>query len=182
MALPDTIYIGIGAVLGASISIFGVWLNNRSSIKQLLIQHNNDKRVRASELKREKLEELYVLVDKWLNAMGGQYLMLSIVMEGKIDYNEYLDQVIEKGEKQSLDFSRFQMIVDMYCNEIQSCYQKLMTARDDINTIISAHKVAYKAGDIDGEKYVAPYTFAMKNLEKLGSSFKKEIAEHAKQT
>jgi len=36
MALPDTIYIGIGAVLGASISIFGVWLNNRSSIKQLL--------------------------------------------------------------------------------------------------------------------------------------------------
>ena len=102
--------------------------------------------------------------------------------KGKIDYNQYLDQVIENGEKQSLDFSRFQMIVDMYCHEIESGYQKLMTARDDINKIVSAHKMGYKAGDINGEKYVVPYTLAMKNLDKLGSSFKKEIAEHAKQT
>jgi hypothetical protein len=180
--LPNTIYIGVGAVLGALLSIFGVWLSNRSSVELLLIQHNNEKSIRANELKREKLEELYVLVDKWLNGMTGQYLMLALVMEEKIDYNQYLDQVIENGEKESLDFSRFQMIVDMYCHEIESGYQKLMTARDDINTITSAHKRAYKVGDINGEKYLAPYTLAMKNLEQLGSLFKKEIAGLAKQT
>lgn len=69
--LPNTIYIGVGAVLGALISIFGVWLSNRSSVELLLIQHNNEKSIRANELKREKLEELYVLVDKWLNGMTG---------------------------------------------------------------------------------------------------------------
>jgi len=182
MDLPDTIYIGIGTVLGASISIFGVWLNNRSSIKQLIIQYNNEKKVRASELKREKLEELYILVDKWLQAMFSQYLTLSLVMEGEIDYNSHLDQVIENGEKQEFDFSRLQMLVDIYSHELKSGYQKLMDVRDNISKITSAHKIAYQNGNFNGKKYLASYTFELKNLEMLCSSFKQEIAEHAKRT
>jgi len=172
----------IGVTIGAFISIFGVWLTNRSSIKHLLIQLNNQKSIKATEVKREKLEELYVLVDKWLNAMAGKYLMLSLVMEGQIDYSQYLDQVVEDGEIQNLNFSRLEMIVDIYCHDLELDYQKLMSARDDLGDITSAHKSAYKSGDIDGKKYLVPYNLAMKNLEILGSSFKKEVAKHAKCT
>jgi hypothetical protein len=180
MVLPDTVYIGIGAILGALISVSGVWLTNRSSIKQLIIQHNNEKTVKADELKREKLEELYILIDNWLNAMFSQYLMLSSVMKGDIDYNQYLDSVIEKGNQQNVDFCRFEMIVNIYSNDLEPYYQQLMTARDDINKIISSHKAAYKSGDFNGEKYITPFNAAMNKLEKLGSSFKKEIAKHVK--
>ncbi len=172
----------IGVTIGAFISIFGVWLTNRSSIKHLLIQLNNEKSIKATELKREKLEELYILVDKWLNAMAGKYLMLSLVMKGQIDYNQYLDQVVEDGEKQNLNFSRLEMIVDIYCRDLELDYQKLMSARDGLSDITSAHKSAYKSGDIEGKKYLVPYNLAMKNLERLGSSFKKEVAKYARRT
>jgi hypothetical protein len=170
----------VGVVVGAVISIFGVWLTNRSSIKQLNIQLEHEKSTRADALKREKLEELYILVDKWLDGIFNHYLKLTLVMRGEIDYNQYLDQVIEEGKKNTVDFSRLGMIVDIYAHELQSSYKKIMEARSEINKISAAHKRAYKAGDFNGEKYLKPYTDAQIKLEELTELFKKNIAEHAK--
>jgi len=86
---PSEAWVGLlGVVVGASISIFGVWLTNRSSIKQLIIQLQHEKATKTNAIKREKLEELYILVDKWLGGIFGHYLKLTLVMRGEIDYNE----------------------------------------------------------------------------------------------
>lgn len=178
---PSEAWVGLlGVVVGATISIFGVWLTNWSSIKQLKIQLEHEKTTNADSLKREKLEELYVLVDKWLNGILGHHLKLTLVMRGEIDYNQYLDQVIEDGKENTVDFIRLGMIVDIYGHELQSSYKKIMDAREELNKVSAAHKRAYMNGDIDGEKYLKPYTDAQEKLEQLTESFKKEIAEHAK--
>lgn len=178
---PSEAWVGLlGIIIGAALSILGVWLSNRSNIKQLTIQLQHEKETNAASLRREKLEELYILVDKWSSGIFGHYLNLTLVMRGEIDYNQYLDQVIEQGKENTVDFSRLGMIVDIYGLELQSSYERLMEAREELNKISAAHKQAYKSGDVDGKKYLKPYTDAQLKLEALTESFKKEIAEHAK--
>ena len=178
---PSEAWVGlVGVVVGAAISIFGVWLTNRSSIKQLRIQLDHEKDTNEDALRREKLEELYVLVDKWLNGIFSLYLKLTLVMRGEIDYDQYHDHVTEEGKEKTVDFSRLGMIVDIYGHKLQPSYKKIMDAREELNKVSAAHKRAYKSGDINGEKYLEPYTDALLKLEGLTESLKKEIAVYAK--
>ena len=119
-------------------------------------------------------------MDKWLNGIFGHYLKLTLVMRGEIDYNQFLDQVIHDGKQNTVDFSRLGMIVDIYGRELQSSYNKIMDAREALNKISADHKRAYKNGEVDGKKYLEPFTEAQIKLEELTELFKKEIAEHAK--
>jgi hypothetical protein len=47
---------------------------------------------------------LELLVDNWSKIFTTQGLQLLAVMNGKIDYNEYLDLIIEAGEKRNIIF------------------------------------------------------------------------------
>ncbi len=178
---PSEAWVGLlGVIIGAVLSIIGVWLTNRASIKQLNTQLEHEKSVKADALKREKLEELYILVDNWLGGVFSHYIKLTLVMRGEIDYNQYLDQVIVDGKEKPVDFSQLGMIVDIYGDDLESSYEKIMDARSELNEISIAHKHAYQSGDFDGEKFLKPYTAAQIKLEELTESFKKEIAEHTK--
>ena len=178
---PSEAWVGLlGVLIGAVISIVGVWLANRSNIEQLKIQLEHQKQTNDILLKKEKLEELYILVDKWLGGVFFHYLNLTMVMRGEIDYNQYLDMVKKDGKEKTVDFTRLSMIVDIYGHELQTSYKKIMDARDELNKVSIAHKRAYKAGDFEGETYLKPYTTAQIKLEKLTELFKKEIAAHAK--
>jgi len=170
----------LGVVVGTALSTFGVWLTNRANIKQLNTQLDHEKTTNSNLRKKEKLEELYILIDKWLSGMFSDYLILSLVMRGEIDYNQYFDQKIESGDKNNVDFTRLGMIVDIYGHELQPSYKAIMDARSELNDISIAHKRAYENGDIGGDKYLKPYTAAQLNIEKLTELFKKEIAVSAK--
>jgi len=77
--VPPEAWIGlIGVVIGATLSILGVWLTNRSSIKQLNIQLLHEKTTNSNLRKKEKLEELYILIDKWLGGIFGHYLKITV--------------------------------------------------------------------------------------------------------
>ena len=178
---PSEAWVGLlGVVVGALISIFGVWLTNRSSVAQLRIQLEHERKVKVESIRRKKFEELYILVDKWLHGIFSNYLELTMVMRGEIDYNQYYDRIIEAGNKIGVDFSRLGMIVDIYGHELEPSFKKIMDARTELNKISAAHKRAYKSGDIDGERFLKPFTDAQVKIEDLTESFKKEIAEHAK--
>jgi len=178
---PAVAWVGLlGVVVGSALSILGIWLTNRANTKQLNIQLDYEKSTNSNLRKKEKLEELYVLIDKWLGAIFSDYLRLTLVMRGEIDYNQYLDQTIESGNQNNVDFSRLGMIVDIYGHELQSSYKTIIDARSELNDISIAHKRAYKNGDIDGSKYLKPYMDASIKIEELAELFKKEIAVYAK--
>ena len=101
---------------------------------------------------------------------------------GSLSNRSKLQGILLKNysEEKTFDFSRLGMIVDIYGHELQPLYEKIMKAREELNKISIAHKRAYKAGDFDGESYLEPYSKAQIKLEELTESFKKEIADHAK--
>ena len=170
----------IGVIIGTTLSILGVWLTNQFNIKQLVVQLNNEKAQKSGSLKREKLEELYTLVSKWFHRIFAHYLKLTLVMRGEIDYNQYLDIVIKDGKEKDVDFSRLEMIIDIYGPELIPSFNKIMEVRSELNDIAAAHRKAYNAGNLNGERFLKPYGGVQIKLEELTKSFKKEIAEYAK--
>lgn len=98
--IPSEAWLGLlGVLVGAIISIFGIWLTNRSNSNQLRMQLLHEKESHENAIKRERLEELYVLVGHWLIGLSGHYISLSMVMQGKLNYNQHLDLMINDGEK-----------------------------------------------------------------------------------
>ena len=179
--VPSEAWVGLaGVFVGATISIFGVWLTNRSNINQLRIQLVHERESRAEDTKRERLEDLYILVGHWLNGLSGHYISLSMVMQGKLDYNQHLDQFIKSADKQGYDYQRLEMILDVYAHPLKPMYEKVLEARAELNKISTKHKHAYEQGDMDGERFLKSYTAAQLKIESLGEALKKEIAEHAK--
>lgn len=75
-------------------------------MKHLKYQLNHEKEMLEQYLRRERYEELYVLVEHWLNGLFGVFLNLYLVMQGKIDYNTHLDYVTESAGSTKHDLQR----------------------------------------------------------------------------
>lgn len=179
--VPPEAWAGLlGVVIGSIISIFGTWLTNRASLIHLQNQLKHEQESNNKNLQRERLEELHILVSGWLNAMASHYISLSMVMQGKLSYNDHLDIFTKDQEKPRYDFNRLEMIIDLYAHDLKDKYQKVMDSRGELNEIARLHKLAYSEGDIDGEKYLKPYIEAQLKIEKFGQIFKASIADSAK--
>lgn len=178
---PSEAWVGLlGVVIGALLSIFGAWLTSRSSIAQLHIQLEHEERLQNKTVKRERLEELYVLLGHWSSAIFGNYLSLTLVMKGEMNYNDYLDRVVSNGEKNLYDFKRLEMIIDVYGHELKPEYEKVLAARTKRNEIETAHKLSYKAGELEARRFLSPFSEAQIELENLTENLRKKAAELAR--
>jgi len=178
---PSEAWVGlIGVFFGAFISMISAFISASAANKQLKFQLEHEK-VRASKtLKREKMEELYLLLDKWLNSFFSRYMKLTLVMKGSISYNDYLDQINSDPSSSNVDFSRLAMIIEIYGSELSDIYKSVLDARSSLNDIDIQHKHAYKAGDVDGRRFIEPFTGAQVELESRIELLKSKVAEVAR--
>lgn len=98
------------------------------------------------------------------------------VMTGALDYNQALDLQISNNEKDTPDFVRLEMLVDLYFPELTTQRDALFNARDQVNKIHADHKTQYKKGDLDGRKFVEPMMNALMLVEERGDSFSEAVA------
>jgi len=122
---------------------------------------------------RERGEELYLLSEAYFNALTTHYLPYLRVMQGELMYNQALDITIAQVNGQH-DFRRFEMLVHLYFPALTGALQTVLAARDHANTILSAHKAAYKQGDIDGSEYARPLQRALAALVATCEEFKRQ--------
>ena len=169
----------VGAIIAGVISIITVWLTSRANIRHLRVQLAHEKDTKKDTLKREKLEELYILVDKWLTAIFTFYLPLAPVMQGTYDYKEFMKISTDINNRLNVDFTRLEMIIDIYWPSLKPSYEELIKARDELSRIVMEHKNSYLAGNTDGKKFLNPFNQAQLKIESLGISFKEEITKYA---
>lgn len=172
----------LASIITAIVAFTGVYFTNKANNERLRLQLEYEKEIKKKELTRDRAEELYELVDVWLQGMFVNYLNLSFVMEGKFDYNQYLDQIIEHGNKSEHNFTRLQMIIKVYFQELLPTYNDLIEIRSELNNISTEHKRAYERGGFDGQEFLKPYASLQFKFEKTGGRLKDEIAECAKST
>ncbi|MGF1887202.1 hypothetical protein L4D13_13795 [Photobacterium profundum] len=168
-----------GVLFGAALGLSGVVFANRSSLLRLKIQLETEKDREHAQVKRERLEELYVLLSQWVNVFYSNFFKLTLVMKGEIEYNQYLDEIIEDGQSSKVDFQRIEMILNIYGRELLPAYKDVLKCRGKINEISGAHKEDYKQGKFDGEKYLEPYTLVHTELDLRVQKLKKQLAELA---
>lgn len=177
-APPEAWLALFGVLLGSLLTTLGVWLTNRANAKQQKWQLAHDKELYRQKVKKEKLEELYVMAGHWLSGILSNYMVLSYVMKDELDYNQYLDQTINNKPSSAYDFRRLEMLLDMYGNEVMDKYQSVINAREVANKIMLDHKIAYKNGE-SGKRFLKPFLEAQESLDREGELLKKAIANVA---
>jgi hypothetical protein len=135
----------VSATLGGGIALLVVYLTSRF-----------DAKMRREKTLRERGEELYVLSEKWVSGLFTDYLRRSDVMHGKLTYDQINGRAIAEGKRDSNDFSRIEMLIDVYFPSTRSAYDRVETARDVLSNIASQHKRAYETGDTDGSQFCKP--------------------------
>lgn len=167
----------IGVLLGTLLSVFSAWLTNRSSLMQLKVKFKHEEKLSAGKVRKERLEELYILVCHWSNMFFSQYMNLGLVMRGHISYNDYLDMVNSSENK--YDYSRIEMIVDIYGGGVAEAFKAVEIARGVVNDVSARHKSAYKRGE-SGEGFVDPANEAQLLIGDALDAMKRAIAREAR--
>jgi hypothetical protein len=126
---------------------------------------------------RSRGEELFILVDQWLNAIGSNYRGLTIVMQGKLTYNEHLDIIIKNGVPEKFNGGRLEMLIHAYFPSLSGEFDAVKNARTELNSIAGAHKRAYQSGDVDGQRFIDSYLRAQRATEAAGYSLKEKLLE-----
>jgi hypothetical protein len=120
---------------------------------------------------------LELLVDNWSKIFTTQGLHLLAVMNGKIDYNEYLDLIIEAGEKREYNFSRLEMILNIYASELDSAYRNILDERDKLNKIHNAYKKEYEENNMYTKKFIKPYTKSLFRMQDYLDNLNKKLVK-----
>lgn len=167
----------IGVIVGAVLSLFGAWLTMRSNLQQAKLKFEYENMIGKGNQRRERLEELYILICHWSNEFFADYMALGLVMDGHQSYNDYLDDF--NSRNRSHDYSRIQMIIDVYGESLNEQYDAVKVARDRINDIKHAHKKSYMRRE-DGALFKRPAADAQLLLGEALSELKNAIAREAR--
>lgn len=181
LGMPLNLWIGFaGVFVGAVISLCGVILTNRSSLNRLRMQLAHEQKARAQETEKERLEELYVLVGHWLKAMYRDYLNISRAMREEPAGERYLKQVVADSKKRNYDFTRLEMIFDVYAHSLKPSYEKILEVIEKSKEALTQYVGEYTNAYEDKEKFIKPYTEANLEIIRLGKALKEEIDEYVK--
>jgi hypothetical protein len=172
----------VAAVVTALITLTGVALTNRSSNQRLRMQLDHELQTKGQDFQRERLEELYLLVEGWVNTLFMYFLPYARVMRGDLTFNQALDITIDVGGKSTVDFKRIEMIIDLYFPELRTDLDRVHAAREAANKIIHKYKKQYETGDTDGRQFLQPFLTAEKQVETEGVALKAKIIQKARET
>ena len=156
-------------IIGGIIGFFA------SIAKDYLIESKKEKD-KLKNIKREKLEEAYIQFSKWFSDFSINNLGIIVVMQNVLEYDEYTKKRKEYSENLVIDFTKLEMIINIYGDNLLTDFGLIMTKRDEISKIKFIYMDSKKMNEKDLDNY------EKKNLEinSLGNSFKEKIAENIK--
>jgi hypothetical protein len=178
--VPATLYVAaLTGFITAIATLSGVFITNRANNERLSLQFRHEQNEKHKELIRDKLEELYILFKQWNTNISIVYLNQTHVMAGNLDYKNALEMDKDRGEKGAVDFSRLEMLIDLYFPRLKPDYVKVIEARGMANKIMLSHQNQCLSGDMDGKKFLNPFLKAQDEFDKETDKFIKLVAEQA---
>tara|TARA_B100000029_G_scaffold57889_1_gene52273 strand:- start:593 stop:1123 length:531 start_codon:yes stop_codon:yes gene_type:complete len=168
------------AIITALAALSAVFLTNYQNIKRLEKEHELRSKNDKQKLLTERGEELYELLDKWLDEFTYDYLRLNLLLKNEITYDQYHERVISEGSKGIPNFGRIEILVYLYFPDILDNYNKLLTIRKERNRVVFSHKRNYNNRNMDGTKFIKPLEKLHLDLDKAGENLKEKIVEAVK--
>ena len=158
----------LSAVVGGCIVFVASWATNKVSIQRSREQFDSERRQTKDSDRRNKGEELYVLIQYWMNGLTANYMNFNSVMQGKLTYDQALDLGIEAGNKLAEKFNpaRMELLLDAYFPSCRSSYDEMLALRDELNKVHTQFKWSYERGENRGHELLPMYVAIQKRMEK----------------
>ncbi|MEA5550620.1 hypothetical protein VB713_06440 [Anabaena cylindrica UHCC 0172] len=165
------------ALVSSGMTLMGIFLTNKANNERLTLQLENEKKIKQQKLMREKLEEIYLLSKKWAANIDIFYLNNTRAMDGQIDFKTLLE--IEINNKNNLDFSRLEMLINLYFPVVKPAYDDVIKARGKANEIMMNFRNQCLQGNTDGKNLVAPFLAAQNKFSQETEKMLKVITQEA---
>lgn len=175
--LPSMLAWG-SSVLTGIFTLLGVWLANRSSLKQLTVklQHESDRDTR--EASRKRLEELYSLMGMWRYEIATHYLPFLRVMDGEISYNEALDITLKKDG--TVDANRMFTLAELYFPSAHGALEAIFGYRDKAASLHSDFKARYKMNGEPSSHHARLLRDVLDEFVQAVDRYRRELVGYAK--
>ncbi|ELB2259634.1 hypothetical protein QNZ79_004554 [Vibrio parahaemolyticus] len=116
-------------IVTAVAALLGVYITNLAQERRAKMEFRNKVMLQERELKREKLEEMHTLFQKWELDVSGLYLIYISVYQGKYSAEEAMElsqknRLQEKGDQQ-----RFQTLMQLYFPDLEIEYNFVFEER-----------------------------------------------------
>ena len=144
------------------------YFNLKSSKQNSDIAHKRDK----SQRRLEKIEEFYLLFERWETNLSNVYLCHLRAYTGHLTYRDVLEIVNKKDDFLSVDAQKIKMLMNVYMPELLSEYEKVEAARSMIVPYIIS---APEENDLKSKDFVK----MQENFEAACAKFKANISELA---
>ena len=167
----------LGSAITGAVALVGIYLTNRSNYRRIKLENDIVAKRNHIDLHRERGEELYSSSTQWINAIGGNHLFLISVMQGELTYDQYNDFQIESAKKNTTDFSRIEMIIDVYFQELRPYYDEVIKRRDEALDIQNHYKWRYKDGEIGGSPFLLKFVDISSKFDQASEIFKQQIKQ-----
>jgi hypothetical protein len=159
-------------------TLLGVWLVQRSNLKQLNLKLSHESNNEARGTLLDKLEELYSLISRWANDLILHHDVYRSVMRGDLSYNQALDIVIDR--KPNVDAARMFTLAELYFPEAWDALKEMTDLRDQAFRIQEDFKRQYKVDGQPSHDHERRLTEVLKKLEEAIRKYQLQLSKYAK--
>lgn len=125
------------AAIASIATLGGVYIANRYNRDLSERNRNVEQKQRKSELKLQKLEELYLLFEKWQTDLSNIYIIHLRVYVDQLSHEQALDLIHESYGSSNGRYQSIQMLVNVYFSELSWDYQQVMDVRSTLSKFLS---------------------------------------------
>ena len=144
-----------------------------------IITYSLNARKSERELLRQKLELLYTHTHKYIATLIGHYIQYYPVVNGVMSLNELYDLQIKSAEKSTSTHEQIEMLIAVYFPKVQSAYDQLLVARDQLAEFHSNFSLEYKRGKTDSAKHKAELKIGLDALNIAEKALRAKILNQA---
>lgn len=122
----------LSGAIGAMATLLAVVVTSFFNFKVAKLSLDEHRRHRSEELKLEKLEELFLLFDKWQLNFSNVYLCHLRCYRGKLQFNEVFETVKGFNLLTPGDAQKYMMILEVHFPSLKVAYAPVEEARSRI--------------------------------------------------
>jgi len=170
-------------MMGAAVALVAVYFTNKGNLDRLKVQHSLDHEATKRQIKREKLEDLYLLVREWSKAADGFFSDVGAAMEGKKQLKDASKKLVEqyKDDKSNkIDLARIEMIVHVYLPQVRESFNALEDSRDELGRLLNVFEERVKSGNKEGIDLFPEFMQNLKRFENLSKQVLNSISKTAR--
>jgi hypothetical protein len=117
-----------------------------SGVVSAIVTFRLNKQREERNLRREKLEQLLLSVDRYVVNLANHFMIYERCAEGVYDLNAANDLFIKQGVDELRPFETSRMLTAIYFPDLQPNLDEIIKLRDIGSVAVSEFKEGYKAG------------------------------------